>query len=109
MKIPEKVAFTKAEKVITVLCEILCALYFCLYIVLMLVGYFSGIAIIMLVVTAVLCGVLTLCTVYPQWTNIVSKPENCSESQFHTIRRGCITALMLFPAIIFVMCLIGKI
>ncbi len=93
---------TKGEKIALIISEVLTGFYFVAYIVLMLTGVMGGIATIMLVLSVVMAGIFTLCTLYPQHTNLVSKPENYTEKQFHAIRKGCITACFLFPAIMFV-------
>ncbi len=99
---------TKGEKTALIISEVLTGIYFVAYIVLMLTGVISGIAIIMLVLTVAVSGIFTLCTVYPQYTNLVSKPENYTEKQFHAIRKGCIAACFLFPAIMFLISVFEK-
>ena len=48
-------------------------------IVLTALGAVGGYAVILLVVMLVLYGTLTLCSVYPQHTNVLGKAENADE------------------------------
>ncbi len=96
------IPLTKGEKTTLIISAVMTGVYFIAYILLMILGYISGIAIIMLVLSVVLYTIFTLCAIYPQYTNLVSNPEKYTEKQFHAIRKGCITACFLFPAIMFV-------
>lgn len=101
--IPDKVKYTKAEKigeaaalVLTIATVVLCLL------TVISDAVKNGGNVIVLVVTCIEYGAFTLCSVFPQWTNIMYHPENCTEKKLHTIRRGCIVGkLALVGALLF--------
>lgn len=109
MSVPDKLSFTKDEKIAEIICAVLFAVLTVLYIVLIVVGYLSGEAIIMLVCNGILYTICTLCSVWPQGTNLVSKPENYSEKGLHRLRKGCIAAAYIFLAAIFIITVIGRV
>ncbi len=109
MKIPDKLAFTKGEKTAEIVCAALFAVFFVAYIVLIAVGYLSGAAILMLVISGVMYAIWTTCSVYPQWTNLVSKPEELSEQHLHKLRGGCIVTDYIFLILIFAMTVILRV
>lgn len=109
MSIPDKIPFTKGEKIAELICAVLFAVFTVLYIVLIVVGYLSGEAIIMLVCNGILYSICTLCSVWPQGTNLVSKPENYSVEGFHRLRKGCIAAAYIFIIFVFAITVIGRV
>lgn len=92
MKIPDKLEYTRGEKIGEAISFILTAAAIIVYIVLFAVGKMNGIVVLFIVLTLMFCGIFTLCSVYPQWTNIVNKPQLCTTKCFHSIRAGCIAA-----------------
>ena len=109
MKIPDKLAFTKGERIAEIVCAVLFAAFFAVYIVLMAVGYLSGAAILMLVISGVMYAIWTTCSIYPQWTNLVSKPEELSEQRLHKLRVGCLITDYIFLILIFAMTVILRV
>ena len=57
--------------------------FFAASIVLIAMGYLTGASIIMIVISGVMYTIWTLCSIYPQWTNLVTKPEDMSEEKLH--------------------------
>ena len=55
----------------------------------------------MIVVTLIIYGAFGICSVYPQWTNILHDPEKATDKAFHSIRKGCITAKAVFATALF--------
>ncbi len=109
MQIPENIEFTKSEKTALIASAVITGIYTVIYIILTVIGYISGLSVLMLILTMVIEGIMSLCAVYPQWTNIVSKPEQHSLKEFHSIRKGCITGCFIFPAVIFLISVLTKI
>lgn len=109
MKIPDKLAFTKGEKTAEIICAALFAVFLAAYIVLIAVGYLSGAAILMLVISGVMYVIWTTCSIYPQWTNLASKPEALSEQRLHKLRVGCLITDYIFLILIFAMTVILRV
>lgn len=105
MNIPDKLPFTKGERLAEFLAGVFAAVLVAAQIVLIALGVLSGGEIIIIVVELVIYGVFSLCSVYPQHTNLFTKPENCTKSKFHRARRGCITSKMILVAALFLMSL----
>ena len=104
--IPDKVKYTKGEKVFEILCGAFAACTVAAMITLMALGIIDGGCIIILVSLLILYGILSLCAVYPQHTNLFSKPEKISEKGFHTARRALTIARFVFTAALFTLTLI---
>lgn len=109
MKIPDKIPFTKGEKIAEIICAALFGALTVLYIVLIAVGYLSGASILMILCNGILYGICTVCSVWPQGTNLVTRPENYTEAQFHRLRKGCIAAAYIFLAAVFVITVVGRV
>ena len=109
MKIPDKLAYTTREKIGEAVSFILTAAAVASCIVLFAVDTIGGMAVLYIVLSLIICGIFTLCSVYPQWTNIVSKPERCTDKCFHGIRTGCIVAKILFVLLLFICSLAAEI
>lgn len=92
--------YTKGEKIAEglVLAELISGIV--AMIICMIVGLVEGFAVLFVVLSVVIYGIFTCCSVYPQWTNIVSKPERYTDEQFHKIRWGCIIAKIIFIALL---------
>ena len=102
MKITENLSYTKGEKIAEsfALAEVL--LGNAAVVVCMAAGLIEGFAVLFIVISIVMYGILTCCSVYPHATNIVTKPELYTEHQFHVIRHGCIVGKMIFAAVLLV-------
>jgi hypothetical protein len=103
MKIPDKLVYTKAEKTAEICAAAVAAVFTALYIILVCMGVYSGAAIIMAVATAILYGAFTVCSVYPQHTNLASNPETLTEDKLRSLRCQCIAAKILLTAAMFVL------
>ena len=109
MTFPDKLSFTKGEKTAEIICAAMFAVFFAAYITLIAVGYLTGASIIMIVISGVMYTAWTTCSVYPQWTNLVSKPEDVSENKLHKLRRSCLVADHLFLILIFAITVIARV
>lgn len=109
MTIPDKLNFTKGEKTAEIICAAIFAAFLAAYITLIAVGYLTGASIIMIVISGVMYTVWTTCSVYPQWTNLVSRPEEVSEKNLHRLRKGCLVADYLFLILIFATTVIARV
>lgn len=98
VKIPDKLKYTSGEKTAEAASLALAFAYAVLSIVMFALGALDGSVVIMVLVSLILCGAFTICSVYPQWTNIMYTPEKCTEKAFHRIRRNCIIAKLTFTA-----------
>ena len=90
--IPDKVGYTRGEKAAEIVGGVMLAVFTAVIISLMALGISDGANIILLVVMLVVYGIFSVCGVYPQWTNVLNKPEKASEQDFRRVRRGCIIA-----------------
>lgn len=109
MNLIDKIPFTKGEKIAEIICAVLFGVFFAAYIVLIAMGYLTGASIIMIVISGVMYTIWTLCSIYPQWTNLVSKPEDMSEEKLHKLRRGCLAADYIFLVLIFAITIITRV
>lgn len=107
-KIPDKLSYTKGELIAEIIVLSLVALLTAAYITLFAAGIFDGIVILMIVITLIIYGIFTVCSVYPQWSNIVNSPEKCSEKTFRRIRRNCIAAKLILTTAVFTIQIIPK-
>ena len=98
---PDKVSYTAAEKTAELLGGVLTVLFEAAMITLMASGVTDGENIIIAVVMLVVYGVFSVCGVYPQWTNVLKKPDSASERDFHRVRSGCIIAKVSVCAVLF--------
>ncbi len=101
--IPDKVSYTRGEKAAEILGMSVLAVFAAVIVALMALGVTGGGNIIMLVVMLVIYGSFSLCGVYPQWTNVLKKPEAASEQDLHRVRRGCIIAKLVLCAASFLL------
>ena len=88
MTVPDKLSYTKGEKLAEIFCAAFAACIAAAMIVMTALQITDGGNIILLVVLLIINGVFSLCSVYPQHTNIFSKPERISEKGFRTTRRA---------------------
>ena len=105
MAIPDKVGYTRGEKAAEIVGGVLLAVFTAVMITLMALGITDGENIIMLVVMLVVYGIISVCAVYPQWTNVLNKPENASDRDFRRVRCGCIIAKYVISTVIFILSL----
>lgn len=109
MTIPDKLPYTKTEKVGEAVCGAAVAAMLAVVIILVFIGFLTGAALIPLVVSLVVYGVFTLCSVYPQHTNLFDKPEKCTEEGFRRARRGLIWAKLILVTALFALTVIFKV
>ena len=105
MTIPDKLIYTRGEKVAEIACAGTCAAFVAAMTAMMSLGQTDGGNSILLVVLLIVYGLFTTCSVFPQHTNLFDKPENISEASFRKARRGLIVAKMILMAAIFVLSL----
>lgn len=105
MNIPDKLTYTKSEKISEIACGALAAAFAATMIMLMVCEITGGENIIFLVVLLIIYGIFTLCSVYPQHTNIFTKPEKISEKGFRAARRAFLIGKAVLMAAIFLLSL----
>lgn len=105
MVIPDKLTYTRSEKIAEIACAGTAAAFTAAMIAMMTLGQTDGGNSILLVVLLIIYGLFTICSVYPQHTNLFDKPENISEASFRKTRRGLIIAKTILMAAIFVLSL----
>ena len=93
MNIPDKLPYTTGERRAEMIAGIIA------------VGFLTGGEIIIIIVELVIYGLFSLCSVYPQHTNLFNKPEKCTESRFRSVRREFIAAKIILTAALFVLSL----
>ncbi len=103
----EKLTYTKGEKLAELAAAVIAACGIAGYVVLMVLGRVSGVAIIMILVTAIIYVICTLCSTMPQHTNVFTHPENCTEKQLRNARRGFIVGKIAFAAAMFAVTAMG--
>ena len=101
--IPDKVTYIRSEKAAEILGGSVLAVFAAVIVALMALGVTGGGNIIMLVVMLIIYGIFSLCGVYPQWTNVLKKPEAASAQDLHRVRRGCIIAKLVLCAALFLL------
>lgn len=101
--IPDKVAYTRGEKIAEIAGGALMAAFVAVMITLMALNITGGGNIIMLVVMLIVYGIFSVCGVYPQGTNILKKPETASDRDYHRVRRGCIIAKLVLISAVFLL------
>ncbi len=97
----EKVNYTKGELTAEILAGIVTAGAVAGYIALFSLDKATGVAVILIVVSLILYVSLTLCSAFPQHTNVAMNPEKSSDKKLHTIRRGCIIAKIVVVGLLF--------
>lgn len=105
MAIPDKVGYTRGEKVAEIVGGIMLAVYSAVIILLMTLGITGGENIILLVVMLVGYGILSICSTYPQGSNVLSHPEKATDIVFHRVRWGCIIAKYVISTAVFLLSL----
>ena len=99
-EIPDKLKYTKKEKLFELFSVVFGLLSLAGLIVMSALGY-SKELFIYIVIMPVVFGSFSIASVYPQWTNLVSDKEGCNgEEYFRKIRRNAIIAkLVILTAI----------
>lgn len=105
MAIPDKVRFSKGEKTAEIVGGVMLAVYLAVIILLMILGITGGENIILLVVMLVGYGILSICSTYPQGSNVLSHPEKATDLAFHRVRWGCIIAKYVISTAVFILSL----
>ena len=105
MTIPDKLIYTRGEKVADIACAGTCAAFVAAMTAMMSLGQTDGGNSILVVVMLVIYGTFTLCSIFPQHTNLFDKPENITEASFRKTRCGLIVAKTILMAAIFVLSL----
>ena len=107
MNANEKLIYTKGEKFAEIAAIIVTACAVAGYILMFALGKISGEAIIMLILTVIIYGICTLCSVSPQHANVFSRPENCTEKQFRHARRWFIIGKIALVLTMFLIAVSG--
>ena len=105
MVIPDKLTYTHGEKIAEIASAGTCVAFTAAMAAIMSLGQTDGGNSILLVVLLIIYGLFTICSVFPQHTNLFDKPENISEASFRKARRGLIVAKTILMAAIFVLSL----
>ena len=105
MVIPDKLTYTHGEKIAEIACAGEAATFASSMITLMALGQTDGGNSILLVVLMIIYGLFTMCSGFPQHTNLFNQPENISEASFRKARCGLIVAKTILMAAIFVLSL----
>ncbi len=71
------------------------------YIALFALDKTSGAAVILILVSLILYAALTLCSAFPQHTNVALNSEKCSNKKLRVIRRCCIAAKIVVIGLMF--------
>ena len=101
--IPDNVKYTRGEKAAEISGGVLLGVFTAVIIALMALSVTDGGNIIMLVVMLIIYGIFSLVGVYPQWTNVFSRPENASYRDFHKARRGFIISKIVLVTALFLL------
>ena len=101
--VPDKVAYTSGEKNAEIVGGVLLAVFAAVIVALMALGVSGGENIIMLVVMLVEYGIFSICSVYPQGSNVLKKPESATDRDFHKVRRGSIIAKYVLTSAVFLL------
>ena len=102
----EKLIYTNGEKAAEITAAVITAGSVAGYIALFALGKTSGVSMILIVVSLILYTALTLCSAFPQHTNVAMNPEKCSEKKLRTIRRACIAAKIVLIGLMFAMAVV---
>lgn len=106
MKI-EKLTYTKGEKAAEIAGGIIAMSGIAGLLIMTISGRIDGDNIIIALVVGILYATLTLCSAWPQHSNIAMNPEKLSEKNLRAIRRGCLIAKIVVCAAFCVFPLVG--
>ncbi len=103
----EKLNYSKGEKLAEIASAVITAGSVAGYIALFALNKISGVFIILIVVSLTLYTAFTVCSVFPQRTDLAAKLEKCGEKQLHSIRRYCIAAKIILIGLMFAMVVVN--
>lgn len=103
--VPDKVAYTSGEKTAEIVGGVLLAVFAAATVALMALGISGGENIIFLVVMLIEYGVFSICSVYPQGSNVLKNPESATDRDFHKVRQGSIIAKYVMTSAVFLLSL----
>ena len=95
----DKLSYTKNEKIAEIAGGITLGAFELTYIVLMLAKILSGFSVIMVVISAISYGGISVVSVYPQNSNLVK--ESTTEQDLHKLRRDFIAFKIILAAVLF--------
>lgn len=95
----DKLSYTKNEKIAEIAGIITLGAFELTYIVLMLAKILSGFSVVMVVISALSYGGISVASAYPQNTNLVK--ESTTEQDLHKIRRDAIAGKIILVAVMF--------
>ncbi len=101
MNANEKLIYSKGEKFAEAASIIVAAGSVAGYIALLALDKTSGVTVIYIVVSLILYTALTLCSAFPQHTNVAMNPEKSSDKKLHIIRQCCIAAKIVVIGLLF--------
>lgn len=101
--VPDKVVYASGEKTAEILGGVVLAVFAAVIVALMALGASGGENIIMLVVMLIGYGIFSICSVYPQGSNVLKKPESATDRDFHKVRRGSIIAKYVLTSAVFLL------
>ena len=95
----DKLSYTKNEKIAEIAGIITLGAFELAYIVLMLTKILPAFSVLMVVVSALSYGGISVISAYPQNTNLVK--ESTTEQDLHKIRRDAIAGKIILTAVMF--------
>lgn len=104
--VPDKIAYTKGEKIADILSIIFCIASAAVQIVLFAAAIFGPSAIFTCITTLLVGAAFTFVSLYPQHTNIFQNKKDVTEQMFRKLRKQAIVAKLILSAIIFLIVLL---
>ncbi len=104
--IPDKLPYTKNEKIADVLSVIFCITSAAAQIILYAAGIFGPSAIFTSITTLVIGAALTFVSMYPQHTNLFQGKTDITEQMLRKLRKQGIASKFILSAIIFLIVLL---
>ena len=95
----DNLSYTKNEKIAEIAGCMTLGVFELTYIVLMLAKILSGFSVIMVVISAISYGGISVVSAYPQNSNLVK--ESTTEQDLHKIRRDAIAGKIILAAVLF--------
>ncbi len=99
----DKLPYTKGEKTAEIVCGAACGAILITELVLLILGKITSGAVVIIVASLVVYGILSGCSVYPQHTNVFTYPERQTEEKFHAARRALCWSRLILMAAMFAM------
>lgn len=97
---PDKLPYTKSEKIADVLSTVFCIIIAVLQIILFAAGVFGSSAIFTSITTLLVCAAFSFVSLYPQHTNIFQE-KNTTEQMFRKLRKQGIASKVILAVILF--------